>query len=263
MAGIIEYAEAIDNDYLTIKFEPSLKRSSITNDKFTVYTTGATPTQVTSPFQTIDVANHYQSISKLLTLYWSADKVDPDTQYELRISGLQNALGMTLPDSTILFKTSTGFVTDPEPFVPPDDIGFVEEDYSVKTDTYTGESIGSPVLVSGGFSVQSVEPADGATYLNADENNGVVEINFSGVVSANQLTPTMFKVQRKAITRVVSRWETLSAQYDRDEEDPTIVYVRLPSTDATPVYDTPGKIYYEKGYKYRIIVSKNLEGSTP
>ena len=36
------------------------------------------------------------------------------------------------------------------------------------------------------------------------------------------------------------------------------VNVDFPSNDSTPVYYTAGKTYFEKGYKYRIIVSEDV-----
>ncbi len=36
------------------------------------------------------------------------------------------------------------------------------------------------------------------------------------------------------------------------------VYVDFPSNDATPVYNDSDGEYYETGYKYRIILSKDI-----
>jgi hypothetical protein len=36
------------------------------------------------------------------------------------------------------------------------------------------------------------------------------------------------------------------------------VFVDFPSLDATPSYYSSGLNYFETGYKYRIIVSKNI-----
>ena len=57
--------------------------------------------------------------------------------------------------------------------------------------------------------------------------------------------------------RTPARWEKVETQISLHSTNPD-VFIDFPSNDATPVYNTDGKTYFEKGYKYRIIVSKEI-----
>ena len=66
-----------------------------------------------------------------------------------------------------------------------------------------------------------------------------------------------FKIQRKIIQRTPARWETLEPRVSMHSWKPE-VYLDFPSQDATPSFFVSGKEYFESGYKYRIIVSKEI-----
>jgi hypothetical protein len=64
-------------------------------------------------------------------------------------------------------------------------------------------------------------------------------------------------VQRKKIQTHPARWQNLTTQVSIHSWKPE-VYIDFPSLDATPVYFTSGKDYFETSYKYRIILSKDI-----
>jgi hypothetical protein len=66
-----------------------------------------------------------------------------------------------------------------------------------------------------------------------------------------------FKPQRKKIQKTPSRWENVDTNISMHSWKPD-VYVDFPSTDATPVFYIDDKTYFEKGYKYRVIVSSEV-----
>ena len=82
-------------------------------------------------------------------------------------------------------------------------------------------------------------------------------VEFNARPASNFLNSKYFKAQRKKIQRTPTRWETIEVEISMHSWKPE-VYVDFPSTDATPVYNTAGSDYYESGYKYRIIVSKDV-----
>jgi hypothetical protein len=84
-----------------------------------------------------------------------------------------------------------------------------------------------------------------------------VVIYFNERPASNFLYKQYFKAQRKAIQRQPSRWENITTNISMHSWRPE-VYLDFPSLDATPSYYVDDKDYFEKGYKYRIIVSKNV-----
>jgi hypothetical protein len=128
------------------------------------------------------------------------------------------------------------------------------EDHSIRTDAFTTVQI---LAKNPRFYITSVDPENGEFYLDNAYNNGRVIISFSSRPASNFLNNLYFKVQRKKIQNQPTRWQNLSANVSMHSWKPE-VYVDFPSLDATPSYYSDNKDYFETGYKYRIIVSKDI-----
>jgi hypothetical protein len=252
--NLLDYA-SVGVDKVKIKFGRTIKVSSITNDKFIVQTTDATPVAVANPFKTINTLADYNSISRTLTLYW--DKVLTSGQeYYIRAVGLLDAANEVVTEEYIKFTkidaaTPSGFSTS----IVPEIEEILVEDNSILTEAYASYQI---IAKNPKFYIDSVEPKNGDFYINNDNENGRVTITFSARPASNFLSNKYFKVQRKKIQKAPSRWENISTLVQMHSWKPE-VYIDFPSlNDATPSYYTDGKDYFESGYKYKIIVSKDV-----
>ena len=252
--NLIDYA-SVGIDKVKIKFGRTIKISSLTNDRFIVQTTDATPSAVNSPFKTINTLSDYNTISRTLTLYW--DKVLTSGQeYYIRAVGLLDAANEVVPEEKIVFTkidqaTPSGFSLTTVPTIEE----ILVEDNSIITEAYTSYQI---IAKNPDFYIVSFDPSNGDFYLNNDYNHGRVIITFSSRPATNFLSNKFFKAQRKKIQKAPSRWENISTKVLLHSWKPE-VYVDFPSlNDATPSYFTEGKDYFEKNYKYRIIVSKEV-----
>jgi hypothetical protein len=129
------------------------------------------------------------------------------------------------------------------------------EDNSILTEAYSSYQI---IAKNPEFYIDSVEPKNGSFYLPNDNNNGRVTITFNARPASNFLSTKYFKAQRKKIQKSPSRWENVETVTQMHSWKPEI-YIDFPSLiDATPSYYTENKDYFEKGYKYRITVSKDV-----
>lgn len=244
---------------VTLKFGVSLQTASISNDKFAVTKDAATPIAVADPFETIDLAEDYNTVSRVLILHWKDDVLSTLTNYTLTVSGLKNVLGQDIDDGTVQFTTGDT-VNNALDGLPPAPESVSVIDYSVVTSVYDA-------LVDSGttaFEVTSIDPVDGDYYLPPDFKNGRITITFSKAPSVSSVNENNFRVQKKEISRSHSRWEDLDVQVSVSGKK---VYIDLPSVDlypeaATPatevVYYTPGYEYYSENYKYRVIISKDV-----
>jgi len=102
---------------IDIKFAVTIDIDTLINSNFTLLLDGATPSPVSSPFETISVARDYDSISRIIRLYLIS-ALTPETDYILRISNLKTPFnknmqkyGLTLDDirrhTTSAQKTQT------------------------------------------------------------------------------------------------------------------------------------------------------------
>jgi len=251
--NLIDYA-AVNLDRVKIKFGRTIKIASITNDRFIVQTCAATPAQVENPFKSINTLADYNTISRTLTLYWNKTLVSGQ-EYAIRLVGLLDAANEVVPEEYIVFTkqdaaTPSGVSSVTVPTVEEIYI----EDKSVLNEAYTSYQI---IAKNPEFYIKDVDPDNGDFYIENSHNNGRVTIAFNARPATNFLTPQYFKIQRKKIQRTPSRWEYVSAKIQMHSWKPE-VYVDFPSNDATPVYYTEDKTYFETGYKYRIIVSKDI-----
>ncbi len=250
----------IDNATVTvntvnIKFGRTIKIASLVNANFTLFTDAATPVQISSAFRTINTITDYNQISRTLTLYWNV-VLSSGSDYIIKVANLVDSSGLTVPEEQISFTSQTNSAT---PSILQETQGTVLnevliEDKSVRVDIETGYQI---LAKNPDFYIISTDPSTGSFYLNNDENNGRVTINFSSRPASNFLTSKYFKAQRKKIQKTPSRWEAVDAQVSMHSWRAD-VYVDFPSDDATPVYSTDDKTYFESGYKYRVIVSSEV-----
>lgn len=242
------------NLYLNVKFEmtPDVVRSFLT-DNFSLWTTGATPTEIAEPFYEVDLYNDYESISRHLTLKLRAI-IEPETSYELRVENFYSATGSLAQEDSYEFVSSV--TSDPIVEPTPDVIHVV--DHSIKTTSLVEEDVNfflDPVDSS--FYVVSSDPENGEVYLADDYNDGRMTIKFNAQPDLSFVNEDYFIGQRKTLVRGPARWENLPVQVTPDDERPW-VYVDFPSLDATPVYHQSGAQYYETNYQYRVKILQEV-----
>lgn len=238
---------------VSIKFGRTIKISSLKNENFKVYTDTATPTLVTAPFSTIDTLKDYNQISRILTLYWRTT-LDNNQNYYIDVVNLIDSSGYVVDSEKIKFTYKTSSTPNTDVFQTPELTPVLIEDKSIKKDVDISYHI---LAKNPRFFIESIDPINGDFYLDNSYGNGRVIITFNERPASNFLSNKYFKAQRKKIQKSPSRWESVDAQVLMHAWKPE-VYVDFPSNDATPVFNEDGKTYYETGYKYRIIVSKDV-----
>lgn len=251
--NLLDYAQ-VDLNTVIVKFGRTIKISSLVNSNFIVQTNQATPVIVNNAFKTINTITDYNQISRTLTLYW--DRVlEPNTEYIIRVLNFLDAANELIDEEQIVFtKTDDATPATFSSIRAPQMEQIYVEDHSIKETAYTSYQI---IAKNPNFYIQEVDPVNGDFYIDNDYNNGRVTVTFNARPATNFLNSKYFKAQRKKIQTHPARWETLSANVSMHSWKPE-VYVDFPSLDATPAYYTSGTSYYEKGYKYRIIISKNV-----
>ena len=242
---------------VSIKFGRTIKITSLTNANIIVQTTAATPVVLNTPFKPIDTLADYNQISRTLKLMWNVQLL-PATEYVIRLINFYDAANEPISEEQIKFTTLAGGAT---PNIPafnsvhePALEEILVEDKSIRVDAYTSYQI---IAKNPNFYISSVDPLNGDFYLENDYKDGRITISFNERPASNFLNNTYFKVQKKKMQRQPSRWEDIRTQVQMHSWKPE-VYIDFPSQDATPSYHTVGKDYFESGYKYRIIVSKNV-----
>lgn len=262
MASLIE-AFSVTDVYVQIKFGVTVKVASIANSNFLLNKTDATPSTVANPFKTIDIVRDYNSVSKILKLYFTDEILEDNSPYTLTVTNLTNVLDAVFANDSISFETgilnvdlaTTIDAVYPDPVII--DYAISDHVFSVPVNNSTSTTI---------LSLVSADPSDGSYYLYENENNGRISLTFNLHPDEDNLIAPYIKVQKREIKKAPTRWIDVDANFSLDNTDP-IVYVDLPSVDhyppaATPstssVYNVSGYTYFEKNYKYRILLSKNL-----
>lgn len=249
--ALIEAFQATDT-YVQIKFSKTIKISSMTDDKFTLYVNGSTP--VLSAFKALDLYNDYDTISRRLILRF-ATALSSSTTYTVSISGLIDASGATLQTETTTFTTNATVSSLP---AVPEQQKIEVEDHSIRSRVFSSTET---VYVSNPeFYITETDPVNEELLVPLDYNSGRLKICFSKRPGSNYINDKYFKVQRKQISRSPSRWETVEDVIISLDADDPFVYINFPSTDATPVYGSQDADYFEQGYKYRVKVSKHVGG---
>lgn len=252
---------------LKVKFMRTIKLSSITDDKFKLMKVSASPSFLADPFIPIAISQDYNTISRVLTLYYR-DVLDSAVPYTFTVTGLQSPTGDAIPTESVTFTSPTITTSTPD---DTDDTGssggttveYEVEDYSVKDDIpiVPGQIVDNLDFVSAStFRIVDTDPSASDPVVDTDYNDGRITIKFSQMPAATYINSSYFKVQRKPIQREFSRWESVSVHYAVDTVKPW-VYLDFPSTDDTPVYHTTGKDYFPLDYKYRVRVLKEVEPS--
>jgi hypothetical protein len=255
---LIDAIVALDVNMVVIKFGRTIKISSLKNENFIVQTNSATPVAVSNPFMPIQTIVDYNQISRTLRLYWDADaNLQTNTQYLIRLVNFLDAINETIDEEQISFEWKGNDAT-PSSFssVRAPEVGeILVEDKSVRVDAFTSIQI---LAKNPEFFIADVYPTNGDFYLGNDFNYGRTVITFNARPASNYLDNKYFKCQRKKIQRNPSRWENIETLVQLHSWKPE-VYIDFPSlNEATPSYYTEGKDYFEKGYKYRIVVSKDV-----
>lgn len=256
--SLIDAVVALDKNMVVIRFQTTIKISSLVNSNFILQTNEATPTVLSNPFDTIETIVDYNQISRTLKLYWHKNlTLVTGTSYLIRLVNFLDAANETVGEEQILFEWQGDSAT-PSSFssVRAPEVGEVlVEDKSIRTDAFTSVQI---LAKNPDFYIAEIVPSNGDFYLENNYNNGRVKIVFNSRPASNFLNNTYFKAQRKKIQRTPTRWENVSTRIQMHSWKAE-VYVDFPSlSDATPAYYTDDKDYFESGYKYRIIVSKDV-----
>lgn len=254
---LIEHA-TVDADVVIIKFGRTVKISTLINPNFTVHTTDATPVQVNSPFAAINTITDYNQISRTLRLFWDKQLI-ANKEYKITVSNLFDAVNEKIPDESIIFTknddaTPSSIVPNITSYQEPQYEEILIEDKSIRTDAFSTVQI---LAKNPNFYIVSIDPANGDFYLDNSYNNGRVVISFNARPASNFLNLNYFKVQRKKIQRIPSRWELVDANISMHSWKPE-VYIDFPSNDATPMFHPENGKYFETGYKYRILMSKDI-----
>lgn len=246
----------VTNGYVRLKFAVTVAVSTLVNGNFTLYNTHATPSIVSDPFKTIDLQRDYDSIARILNLYFS-DQLEASALYRLVVQDLYTPTDILIPLEEVIFTTSESTEIPEEDVVTLDENIYVE-DHSIK-DIGTVANV-SDLIIDGKseFYIQGIKPdLDTHHFLSEDYNEGKIEITFNHTPAANFISSEYFKVQRKAINQGMSRWLDVSALVTSDPSTNRVV-IFLPSNDATPIYSEYGKVYWETGFKYRVRISSAI-----
>lgn len=254
----------VTDEAIQLKFEASPKAASLTNDKFRVMTTAATPAEVTGALDSINIDNDWNGIRRTLILHFN--NLEAGT-YNLVVNGIVDSAGRPLGsysyEFTIVDDVSEGGESpDPDPGDDDDIIpGPQVEDHSIIPDAFsTIDTI--PIGVGGtgtGFHLVKADPDPNDLFVDSEYNNGRIALTFSQRPATQFLTNEYFKVQRKQIGEY-NRWQRLPIKIGLDSSRPK-VYLYIPSTDATPVYNTQGHEYFESGTKYQVKISREVAAS--
>ena len=256
----------IRQTYVILKFDKTPRAVTLDHGDFTLFHSdggsqaapGEVVSNTTSGFKPINIEQDYESITKRLKLYFaqSLDKGD----YFIRVSSFTDASGTELIDEEdpefypfiYNFTTFDPAASDPEASRPPVEI----KDYSIKTHTIVStDSVGE----TDEFKVTAFDPTKGAYFIEEDHKNGTASITFSSRPGLQFINANYIKVQRKKLASV-GRWEKVNANFSLDSSNPK-VYVYFPSIPDGS-YNTPDLKYFEDNYKYRIVLSSEIAGTS-
>jgi hypothetical protein len=238
---------------VSIKFGRTIKISSLKNENFKLYKNSSTPELVSSPFQVINTIKDYNQISRIITLYWRIS-LDDQQEYYIDLVNLLDAAGAVVPSEKVAFTYISAATPTTSVFSEPELQPVLIEDKSIKTNIDVSYQV---LAKNPKFYISDIDPNNGDFYLTNDYGDGRVTITFNERPASNFLNSKYFQAQRKKIQKAPARWETLETEISMHSWKPE-VYLDFPSLDATPSFNTSGKDYFEKGYKYRIIASKDI-----
>ena len=242
---------------VSVKFGRTIKITSIKEENIVVQTTSATPNVLNKPFKDIDTLADYNQISRTLKLLWNV-QLAPSTEYVIRFINFYDAANEPIPEEQIKFTTlasgATPNIGDFNSVNEPELQEILVEDKSIRTDAFASYQI---IAKNPNFYISSVDPVSGDFYIDNSYNSGRITVSFNEKPASNFLNNKYFKLQKKKIQRQPSRWETIITEVSSHAWKPE-VYVDVPSQDSTPSYFVEDKEYFESGYKYRLIISKDV-----
>lgn len=248
------------SDHIELTFKVTLDASTIESSAFLLESVDATPVQIT--FQPIDLMQYYNSISRVLYIFYTSIPAVGD--YSLIISGLKNANGSSLEEESI--SLTYPYSEEEEVYEPSDPITI--HDKSIKREAFI---VAETIKASNPyFYIVDTDPENDSVFVEEDYRQGRISITFSERPSPQFLNSLYIKVQRKDVNKI-GRWETLQIQISMDSYYPTI-YIYIPAVgledSATPaatpfsdtdrIYHTDGYIYFEENFKYRVKLSKEI-----
>lgn len=235
---------AVMEDGIRIKFDRTIKASSIVNERFPVFLNTVEHPQVVDPFLPIDVLTDYDSIGRWLYLHFKAEFL-PSTSYVVRVQGLSDVASRPV-DTTSYTFTTLSHIEEYDVDPPPLPI----EDSSISlTKIFTPNP--------SAFYVSSVLPGPDEYFVEEGYRLGRITVKFSTDPASNYVNKDYFRVQRKKVQRLATRWETVETVITSEADRPW-VHIYFPSDDEEPVYGKEGKTYFQPGYKYRIKISKDI-----
>lgn len=252
----------VTSAFLEIKFKLTPKTSTLTNESFSLYSYVGTPaepvenmeyadlvnhTEVPEAFESIILHQHYNSVARSLTLFFKEDLTLDSGWYILGIDGVDQASGTAFDPEAIIFSYNQGTVSDPPAGTTPTEFTIIDK--SIKKQAFLSTQFTGGFDPGDAFRIVESTPAPFEIFVAEDHNNGVIEVEFSETPAASLITLQNFKVQQKDMTRV-GRWMTLEGTLVELDAAQPIVRVQLPEFEEN--------VYFRQGYKYRLIVSKNV-----
>lgn len=260
MPVTVVQTKSISAGNIQIKFGLTVDIDTLVKSNFTLALNSATPSLITDPFEDIVVSRDYDSISRRLTLWLKHPLVSLGV-YTLTMTNLKTPYQEVIPTTLVSLTAPQDVSVDLLDQVPiPDPV--IIEDISIR-DT-TALSLTYPITTSDEdqLIVKNVVPdLITSAYLEESFNEGRIEVFFNTIIAANYVSSDYFKVQRKTVGRGMARWEELDTIVTSDSNS-GIVIIYLPSIEETPVYGEPDRIYWEKGYKYRLRISGAIGSAT-
>ena len=211
--SLIDAVVALDKNMVVIRFQTTIKISSLVNSNFILQTNEATPTVLSNPFDTIETIVDYNQISRTLKLYWHKNlTLVTGTSYLIRLVNFLDAANETVGEEQILFEWQGDSAT-PSSFssVRAPEVGEVlVEDKSIRTDAFTSVQI---LAKNPDFYIADIVPSNGDFYLENNYNNGRVKIVFNSRPASNFLNNTYFKAQRKKYKEHLLGGKTFLQEY--------------------------------------------------
>lgn len=260
MPVTVVQAKSMSAANIKIKFGLTIDIDTLLNENFAFALSAATPTVISNPFEDISISRDYDSISRTLTL-WLKNTLVSEGTYTLTISGLKTPYQEIIPTTVVNLTAPVDVTIDLVDQVPvPDPV--VIEDASIRDVASVALTYPATVADTNELIIESLVPSViDAAYLAEDYNEGRIEITFNTILAANYVSSDYFKVQRKTVGRGMARWEDISTIVTSDSTS-GIVIIYMPSNDDVPVYGEPDKVYWEKGYKYRLRISGAIGSAT-
>ena len=214
---------------------------------------GPSNVYVGSPFLPIK-ASDYNSISRVIQLNF-AEQLVPNAQYMINISGIVTVSGSSVPDIQYLFSVPANVI----PSVSAVETPVLVEDHSVLQDPFT--SLDVIAQLNPTFYVTATNPGPDFIFPDPSYNNGRITVTFNTAPGSSFVNSTYFVLQSKPLSRSFNRWTTITNTVVSADTNLPNVYVDMPSTDATPVFNQSGAVYYQNNTQYRLKISSTIAAS--